>query len=214
MSAGRAVVLGGRIRIDGEAATPTAGTGGRLAFVRDVRCQHFTPREEEPGAHQSLDLASAVTDSAGARWTYYAADPLTEAAGAAVRSAWFPYAHATTGPAAPSSPAIPAMSPALTSSTTARWQPPSRRARSSQTPRARKPSVAVPGDINRDEHCPVYSKEIPLLTLYSREIPLLTFARIHSYNCPLASRPSAETFIIRQAGWGFPADSPPNAPLS
>jgi YD repeat-containing protein len=73
LGAGWSFVFDDRIRIDGDSAMLTTGTGARLAFRRDRQSQRFTLGEDEPGAHQSFDLTSDGTISeqaAGLTRTY------------------------------------------------------------------------------------------------------------------------------------------------
>jgi YD repeat-containing protein len=73
LGVGWSFVFDDLIRMDGDSATLTTGTGSRLAFRRADQSQHFTLRDDEPGAHQSFDLAGDGTineQAAGLTRTY------------------------------------------------------------------------------------------------------------------------------------------------
>lgn len=73
LGAGWSFVFDDRISLNGDSATLTTGAGARLAFRRNAQNQHFTLRDEEPGAHQSFELTSEATireQAAGLTRTY------------------------------------------------------------------------------------------------------------------------------------------------
>ena len=73
LGVGWSFVFDDRIKVEGETATLTTGTGEVIAFRRGGDGKHFVPKAGGPGLHQSFDMADADTineQAAGLARTY------------------------------------------------------------------------------------------------------------------------------------------------